>query len=163
MPKNETLDVDELFETLSSSKVARSGSSQSESSEEEMEVSEEEYSLGSPTEQMRVSLPKFARAVVRYNASDTAAADIGSSLLVDLGWVTTDDNSMVIDRSKVGRERAKLLVAAREMQEDDEITGIFFDGRKDFSTLCRKQDQETGKYFGSTIREEHVSVLSEPI
>ncbi len=54
------------------------------------------------------------------------------------------------------------MVAAREMQEDDEITGIFFDGRKDFSTLCRKQDPETGKYFGSTIREEHVSVLSEP-
>ena len=43
----------------------------------------------------------------RYQISDRAAAAIGSATLKDFGVVTEYDASLVIDRSKLRRERQK--------------------------------------------------------
>ena len=47
--------------------------------------------------QMRMSLNRFITAIIRYQVSDVGAAEIASSLLIDLGLVSDTDRSMIID------------------------------------------------------------------
>ena len=61
-----------------------------------------ENSANSPsTSQMRIKLPSLAQACDRTGVSDRAAAIIVSATLRDMGIVTTEDSSKIVDRSKI--------------------------------------------------------------
>jgi len=107
-------------------------------------------SSSTTTSQMRVNLPTVAQECDRFQLSDRSAAAIANAVLKDVGIISENDRSMVIDRNKIRRERQKVLYCERESK----ATTIFFDGRKD-ETL-----QYDGK-VGST-QEEHITILSEP-
>ena len=69
----------------------------------------------------------------RYQLSDEAAAAIANSVLVDVGKITEDDKTCVIDRSKLKREReTRRQEAQKEEQQNFRfVNAICFDDRKD--------------------------------
>lgn len=69
-------------------------------------------SLTAPT-QNRICFPNVARACDRMGISDRAAAIIVSSTLQDLGIVSPNHSSLMVDRSKIRRARK---VARTEIQ-----------------------------------------------
>ena len=91
------------------------------------------YICSSSTSQMRTPLSNLAMEAERFGISDRAAASLASAVLVDFGIITKEDASCVIDRSKVRRERSKLRKLLRSEAEEvkDNISGIYFDGRRD--------------------------------
>ena len=54
---------------------------------------------------MRLRLEHVARENDRYGLSDRATATICTALLSDIGLVTDMDQTMIIDKNKVRRER----------------------------------------------------------
>ena len=78
----------------------------------------------------------------RYGLSDRATATICIALLCDLGIVTETDQTMIIDKSKVRKERnmfkKKLIGKFTQSDEDEQIDAIYFDGRKDQTLFQHK-------------------------
>ena len=72
----------------------------------------------------------------RFGVSDRATAAIASSVLHDLGMISEKDSSLVIDKSKIRREKQKTREAVvQEMHRLTVTKGIYFDGRKDNTCL----------------------------
>lgn len=114
-------------------------------------------------QKMTISLPSLAKACDRTGVSDRSAAILATSVLNDLGVVSSIDRSKVIDRSKIRRERSK--TREKLQQNDDQfdhtgIEGVFFDGRKD-QTLTQVLGVDN-KYHRKTVTEEHISIIAEP-
>ena len=110
--------------------------------------------------QMRVHMPHLAKACDRHGISDRAAATIATATLCDVGIVTPQNYSKVIDSSKIRRARSQLRESFQAHQQDDAILGLYFDGRKD--KTMENVFEEDGKYHRKIVREEHISVVSEP-
>lgn len=108
--------------------------------------------------QMRISLPKLAKACDRTGVSDRAAAIIASAVLEDLQIVTSSDSSKIIDRSKIRRAR-KRKRSEYQGGNKEVITGLYFDGRKD-STIT--QEMRGNRLHRKTVIEEHIVLVSEP-
>ena len=103
---------------------------------------------------MRLRLNHVAREADRYGFSDRATAAICTALLCDLGLVTKTDQNIIIDKSKVRRERNlfrdKLTGKFTQSDGDEQIDVVYFDGRKDEDLF---QHEDTG---GLTyLKEEH--------
>lgn len=109
------------------------------------------------------NLPNVALSADRFNVSDRATASICSAFLVDLGMVTSDNKSMVIDRHKIRRERElirnKIKADINIELSKNEIVAIYFDGRKDLTISKEKIDN---KYRFKSTREEHITIITEP-
>ena len=105
---------------------------------------------------MRQSLPNFIQNFIRYQISDTASAALASSLLVDFGL---ESCFLLIDRSKIQREKKKHLkrIDFEAGLIHENITAIYFDGRKD-ETLKRTQNDSCVNFFGKSVKEEHITV-----
>jgi len=101
----------------------------------------------------------LARTCDRYAVSDRAAAAIASAVLEDVGLITNEDKTSVIDRNKLRRERLKKRRKLQHEQTLDVLRGLYFDGRKD-KTL--EQFKQGTKYHRKTIVEEHLSLVQEP-
>ena len=101
--------------------------------------------------QMRISLPTVATECDRFNISDRSAAAISNAVLKDVGILSECNRAMIIDRSKIRRERKK---KSQLTETFDDIQALFFDGRKD-ETLDFNQKL-------SSKMQEHVTILSEP-
>ena len=101
-------------------------------------------------------------SALRYGISSRAAAAYGTSLLIDYKVITTDDQSQIISKSKVERAVNKCLEehGPLDLDDDEEVTCIFFDGRTD-KTRVAKMDKN-GKRYTSFIKEEHVTMCTEP-
>ena len=84
----------------------------------------------------------------RYQISDRAAAGIRSATLKDFGVVTEYDASLVIDRSKLRRERQKYRDEIRKAEEGlfEIVDGIYIDGRKDATLVVTESD---GKMYAN--------------
>ena len=84
----------------------------------------------------------------RYQILDRAAAAIGSATLKDFGVVTEYDASLVIDRSKLRRERQKYRDEIRKAEEGlfEIVDGIYIDGRKDATLVVTESD---GKMYAN--------------
>jgi len=112
--------------------------------------------------QMRMELSSFASSCDRYGVSDRVAATIASSMLQDVGLLSTQSPSKVIDRCKIRREREKIR-SILQKQTGPEYTGqctaIFFDGRKD-KTLIQVAKGDT--LHRQTVIEEHITLIQEP-
>lgn len=104
--------------------------------------------------------PQLALACDRTGISDRSAATIVSAVLEDVGLVTKEDPSSVVDRMTIRRARKRSRLELGKESSGYEVDfGLYFDGRKD-KTL--KQDLLNGKYYRYTTTEEHISLIREP-
>jgi hypothetical protein len=104
-------------------------------------------------------VPALAKFCDRFSLSDRAGAGAASAVLEDFGIITTEDQSKVIDKSKLRRAHKRTRDEARQYSLSENIEAIFFDGRKDVTKVNIAKD---GKFYGGTVVEEHITVLSEP-
>lgn len=111
------------------------------------------------TSQMRVNINKLAVVCDRTGISDRAAAMLSSAVLQDVGIITLEDQSKVIDRSKIRRARKNVRKAIQNKEVISDIEGIYFDGRKDKTITFETIEQKMHKKI---IVEEHIVVLCEP-
>ncbi|KAK0048904.1 hypothetical protein Bpfe_021670 [Biomphalaria pfeifferi] len=111
--------------------------------------------------QMRIPLPNLAKEADRYGISDRAAASLATAVLIDVGFITKQNQSFVIDKNKVHRERLNLRKGLqRDMRQSPKgITSIYFDGRRD-TTLVKVN--RSGKWYGDTTVENHYVLVEEP-
>nr|CAD7448506.1 unnamed protein product [Timema bartmani] len=95
--------------------------------------------------------------------SDRAAATVASALLEDLGAVTHDDISNVIDRHKIRRERKKYRMERQDQDlnlfDTNNLKGLYFDGPKD-QTLNQKNNERT--LYEQRVLEGHMILIEEP-
>jgi len=110
---------------------------------------------------MRLPLPTLARECDRYGLSDRAAASLASAVLQDVGLVTEQDSSLVIDRNKIRREKEKKRHSVQTLNNQNRklVQGLYFDGRKDKTIKLTNCD---GKSCCKTEIEEHVTLVQEP-
>ena len=104
-------------------------------------------------------LQTVASACDRTGVSDRAAALIVSSALQDIGVVSGQDMSEVVDRNKIRRARQKNRSSTVNEREPKPIKAIYFDGRKDLTLI---QEMKGGKYYRKKVMEEHISLVEEP-
>lgn len=109
---------------------------------------------------MRYSLQNFVNAIERTGVSLRSAAMIGNALLQDIGLITANDNSMVIDKSKITREKIILHEKLKTKHNIEVLLkGVYFDGRKDKTKIRLKKNN---KYYMKEVSEEHITLLQEP-
>ena len=60
--------------------------------------------------QNRSEFPTVAAVSMRYGASNRMTAAIATATMIDLGLVTADDRSKVLDHNKVAREKKRIMV-----------------------------------------------------
>lgn len=105
-------------------------------------------------------MPTLAITYDRTGVSDRTAAMLASAVLQDFGIITPGDQSLVVNRSKVRRERAKMRSDLADANGSNHmITGLYFDGRKDKTLVNEKIE---GKFHRKTVAEEHYSLIGEP-
>ena len=112
--------------------------------------------------QNRVKWTNLARACEKYHLSDRAGAAVASSVLQDVGMIDEANNSFVIDRSKLRRERERCRkeIQQKEVENFKFIDGLYLDGRKDATLVMTKAP--TGKCCLTTALEEHFVLVGEP-
>ena len=115
--------------------------------------------------QNRNSFPTVAAVSLRYGASDRMTAAIATAALIDAKVISEEDSTQVLDHHKVHREKVRLMDKLRETADEkyqeEDIKCILADGRKNW-TLVMEKDEETGKYYQSKVKMEHIVVTSEP-
>jgi hypothetical protein len=104
-------------------------------------------------------MPSLAAACDRTGVSDRTAAMITSAVLHDIGEITEEDPSKVIDRSKFRRERIRNRNLLQELPMIDSLSSVYFNGRKDMTLV---QEQKEAKFYRKTVQEEHITILQEP-
>ena len=115
-----------------------------------------------------VPVPNAAKASLRYGISPAATAAITSEYLKDLinaGILSPEMSYLACDPSKIVRARKCVMKEAKEVAQEryskDKLIGLSYDSRKDKHTRAMVSDK-----FGNSrlrmIKEEHVSVTSEP-
>jgi len=95
--------------------------------------------------------PNLAMMSERYQLSDKASAAVANAALKDAGLITYLDETYVIDKNKLRREREKYrnIINEKEAIFCKFIDGIYIDGRKD-PTLLTEHGEQTGKYYHKT-------------
>jgi hypothetical protein len=117
-----------------------------------------------PTTRNKMSLRNLAKECDRWGVSNRAGAAIANAALIDAGVITLEDQSSVIDKSKLRRAlasyRKERQVEDIKILEEKQGIAYYFDGKKTVS-LCVEEDDHGKKY--NTHRElELISVSSEP-
>ena len=115
-----------------------------------------------PANQNRMKWSNLARMSERFQVSDRAAAAIANSVMQDLGLITDNDKSYVIDRSKLRRERERCRTEIREKEQENFklVNAIYFDGRKDATQITIQGPND--KYYRSVQLEDHYTLIGEP-
>lgn len=115
--------------------------------------------IGQISMQMRSPLSNLARECDRHGVSDRCAAALATAVLQDVGLVTGNDCAMVIDRSKVRRERKRKRKELQSTSLKKRLCGIYFDGRKD---KTRTQVKRGKKSYPKIVVKEHITLVQEP-
>ena len=115
-----------------------------------------------PFSQNRMKWSNLARMSERFQVSDRAAAAIANSVMQDLGFITENDKTYVIDRSKLRRERERSRTEIREKEQENFklVNAIYFDGRKDAPQVTIQGPND--KYYKSVQLEDHYTLIGEP-
>ena len=94
--------------------------------------------------QNRKKWPNLARICERYQLSDRAAAAVVNSVLVDVGLVTEDDKTRIIDRSKLRRsvKDAETKSGAKSKKNFGLVNAVYLDGRKDATQIVAQGPNE---------------------
>ncbi|KAL7299072.1 hypothetical protein TKK_0008163 [Trichogramma kaykai] len=95
----------------------------------------------------------------RYGLSDGAVAAIVSSVLVDHGLVDEENQNLVVDKNEKRIKKDHVNKKIAISPENQILSSIYFDGRKDETLI---QEKIENKYRIITMKEEHISVLTEP-
>lgn len=122
-------------------------------------------SLELPSCVKELNLQLVAMESIRYNVSSRATAAIISRTFESLGIITPENTSLVVDRSKI--ERDKLRLESRIVKNDIDnimqstVDCIFFDGKKckNFSLV---QKGSGGLYRDNSAKKEHIIILQQP-
>jgi len=82
-------------------------------------------------------------------------------VLEDINIISKGDQSKVIDKNKIQRERKKNRLKMQHLDHENIqiLEGLYFDGRKDTTFVI---DTKKGKNIRKTIKEEHVVLVQEP-
>ena len=119
------------FQTVSG-KVFDISCSESDSEEEWEDIAEPKI------KRKKLSLPKFAKECDRYKVSNRAGAALANAILKDHGMITKEDTSMMIDHSKLRRERIKAGQLSEKKRDGKQLSrALYFDGKK-CPTLVRE-------------------------
>lgn len=114
--------------------------------------------------QSRVKLPNVAHIINRHRLSDRAAAEIVSASLYDFRehfQINIPDNNLVIDRSKIRRERKKCIKnVENNVFDDTNVWGLYFDGKRD-KTLVNNEDSKSKTYHRRIVTQEHITLIKE--
>lgn len=104
----------------------------------------------------RLEFPTVSSVLDRFKLSNMIGAAISSATLVDVGLITKNDMSNVVDTCKMKRAREKYRKILTNSPLE-KFEGLYFDGKKD-KTLVLSEDRSKRMI----IKEEHVSLLREP-
>lgn len=114
----------------------------------------------SSSNQMRLQLSNTAAACVRFGISHAAGAAVATSVLQDLGIISDQVKSLVIDPSKIKREKEKIAKKIKSSERTDTfLRGLYFDGRHDNTKTLIKIGSTTHQKL---IKEDHYSLVQEP-
>ena len=101
-----------------SGKVFDISCSESDSEEEWEDIAEPKI------KRKKLSLPKFAKECDRYKVSNRAGAALANAILKDHGMITKEDTSMMIDHSKLRRERIKAGQLSEKKETENSLVGL---------------------------------------
>ena len=105
--------------------------------------------------QNRKSFPTLATVSLRYRASSRMTAALATAVLVDVGLVTQDDSSLVIDHHHIQRDRKKVMDRLRQdavaRHRNEAITCIYFDGRKNWTNVMEEEDRQDSRVKMGTL------------
>ena len=81
--------------------------------------------------------------------------------MIDFGVVSAENRTHIIDSNIVWRARQKIRknVKKDEVFHQDDLSAIFFDGRKDLTSLKEKVDD---RWYSKTRKEDHYVLVGEP-
>ena len=109
--------------------------------------------------QNRQHFPLTTLAAMRGGVSQRTLANILSSYAVDMGLVTREDPSVLVDHSKVGREReremARVTTKAEEWMRSSGSNAIQFDGKDEKAKALVTLD--CGTKVMRHIKEDHIT------
>ncbi|GBM01095.1 hypothetical protein AVEN_136644-1 [Araneus ventricosus] len=112
--------------------------------------------------QVRLGLPSTAVAGDRFGVSDQDVAAIASSVLHDVGLITSKNSDLVVDENKLRREKAKvrkdLKFQALSEAQALPLKGLYFDGRKDSTLIEERVDT---KRYTRKAKEERLCLIEE--
>ncbi|GBN55989.1 hypothetical protein AVEN_245435-1, partial [Araneus ventricosus] len=95
-----------------------------------------------------LALPSTAVVGDRFRVSDRPVASIASSVLHDVGLLTSNNSDLLVDKNKLRREKPKVRKHLKFQAFGEAhalpLKGLYFDGRKD-STLI-KERVDTKRY-----------------
>lgn len=102
----------------------------------------------------------FALVVDRFGIPNRVASAMATALCQDLGIKDDHDAPLIMDKSKVEREKQKCRrEVLRKRLDDTNLLAFSFDGRKD-DTLTRAKIGE--HYHTKMVKEPHLVILREP-
>ena len=85
---------------------------------------------------------------------------MATSLFKDIDFKDENGEPIIMDKSKVSRERKKCRDSLRSKQRNDcDLVAFSFDGRKNNSLTS---EEENGRYHPRMVKESHLVVLKEP-
>ena len=110
------------------------------------------------------ALPRTGAACDRWDVSSKAAADLVNSFAIDMGLLTDSNKStMTTDKAKIDRwrkaGRKKANAERKKAIGAKDISGIYFDGKKDFTLTTVERN---GKPYPRKVIEDHYVMLGEP-
>nr|XP_047136096.1 uncharacterized protein LOC124813286 isoform X2 [Hydra vulgaris] len=94
-----------------------------------------------------MKLDRFAMEAVRYDVSSRAAAALANALLLDFGIIKYADLNQVVDRSKIEREKKKVM-SRYGNQHDNKLSNLVclgVDGKDGKNVLQFKNVIENGE------------------
>lgn len=107
-----------------------------------------------------VNFNNLAEACDRTGVSDRSASLLVNAVLQDLGVVSRQDPSKLLNRSKLRRERKRRRTELKKESTNNlKVTAVYFDGRKDRTLVMEKKGNTFHKKY---ILEEHIVLIAEP-
>ena len=119
--------------TFESSSESEKEEGEDENETETLQESESEWEdyEAKVSEENNLRLRNFSRECARYKLSNRAAAKLGNALLIDVGVVTKSNCSLLLDHSKVRRERSRWGSKLEKRHAARQLPGgLYADGKK---------------------------------
>ena len=165
-PKRAKANIDEPPSTSSSIYDSDKNDPENYSDDQDSDVSIGLSFTQDNTNRNFLNVSKISTAAIRYDVSNRATAAISTATIAALkddGFLK-NDVEIIIDHNKIKRCKGKVMkeqqIAKKISLEKSNIQGILFDGRKDDTIFLRRS--EDGKLHHFEMKEEHISICSEP-
>ena len=112
---------------------------------------------------MRLRLPTVAKEVMRWGTSQRDAAALVTATLIDVGLISPEDPTIIVDQHKIRREVEKIKKSAIHNDwkqiKKQKLKGIFFNG-KEIQTLIVEEDN--GVFRQTIKKQDHIILVGGP-